>query len=112
MVNIAKLNQKLIYEFDYNSTGTTSTGEYVPNWQYYRTVYGSITQQRGTINLDSTVGNVDYKDVITFYLMYNKDLTSKKGFRVRYQDRYYTVNQVTVVPFNQAIILDLTAAII
>lgn len=111
MFNIAKATEQLTFEFDFNSTGTTSTGEYLPDWRTYLTIKASLTTQKANINLDSGFGQEDYKDAISFYCMYHPMLDSrnKKAFRVMYQNRYYTVTQLTVVPYKSAIVIDITA---
>ena len=109
MVSIAKLTEKLIIQIDSNSTGSTSYGEYIPNWKNYKTIFASITTQRGASKFDIDIGSQNYQDVISFYCMYQRDVKDKKVFRVIYNNLTYSIQNLTVVQPNQALVLDCVA---
>lgn len=74
-----------------------STPYYVP----YRTVYASITGQRGNTGFDQ---GTTYTDNISFRMRYTTD-NLKKGYVLKYQDELYSITNATAV-FKDATIID------
>lgn len=113
MVNIAMLTEKLIVETDANLSGSTSYGEYIPNWKKYVTLAASITTQKGAVRFDADGGTQDYSDSISFFTFYRKDIQDKKAFRIKYNGLIYTINNITSIQWlpNKAMVLDCVAVL-
>lgn len=113
MVNIAMLTERLTVETDANLTGSTSYGEYIPNWKTYVTIFASITTQKGAVRFDGNSGTQDYSDAISFFTFYRGDIQDKKAFRIKYKGLIYTINNITQIQWlpNKAMILDCVAVL-
>ncbi len=87
-------------------TGNT-TGEGVEVPITFAVVYASLTKQQGSVRFND---GPDYFDNVSFYLRYFPGL-EKKGLRVKYNDGIYKVNNITVIPRNEALVLDCVLAL-
>jgi SPP1 family predicted phage head-tail adaptor len=99
MIQASKLTEKVeLCRICYSGT---STGEQIPYYETIKTVFFSITNQRG--NKVYTDGE-QYRDRISFYGRYTQ--LAKKGTVVKYNDEYYNIVNVSPVQRNAAIILE------
>jgi hypothetical protein len=99
MIQANKLTEKVeLCRITYSGT---STGEQIPSYETIKTVFFSITNQRG--NKIYTDGD-QYIDRISFYGRHTP--LAKKGTIVKYNHEYYSILNVTTVQRNAAIILE------
>jgi SPP1 family predicted phage head-tail adaptor len=84
----------------------TTFGGLIESWQDYRTVYATISNQKGN-KFDSSTGPV-YDDSISFYMRYIQ-LDGTKGFQIRYNNKYYEIINYTVIGRNKDLVIDCKA---
>lgn len=104
MVIGGKLTEKLIIKT--LSVSATTYGEVISTYTPWKTVYASITTQRGNKGFDSSVQGNIYTDSISFYLRYYKLGDDKKQYRIEYNGQDYDIDNITVVQRNKALVID------
>lgn len=107
MVLAGKLTEKLIIKT--LSVSGTSYGEVISDYTPWKTVYASITTQRGNKSFDSAIQGDVYRDTISFYMRYYKLGVDKKQYRIQYNGQDYDIKNITVVQRNKAIVIDCVA---
>lgn len=102
MILAAKLSEKLSIQ-KLEVSGTTYGG-IIETWCDYKTVYASITTQRG--NTRFADGN-QYFDGISFYLRFIS--LDRKGYRILYNGNTYQINNISPIQRNKALVIDCTS---
>jgi head-tail adaptor len=84
----------------------TSYGAVIEVWQDFKQLYVSILSQQGNTGFNAP-GNV-YGDNVKFYSRFIP-LDGTKGFRIRYNNKYYEIINYTTVQRNRDLIIDCKA---
>lgn len=106
MVFTHKLTEKLDLYF-LTTTGKTGIGNAKPVEVFYKTVFASITTQKGSSTFDTGIVSENYNDQVSFYCRYLPELGSpKKQFRIYWNGLKYKVVNLTHVTPRTATVID------
>jgi head-tail adaptor len=99
MITAARLTEYLIIE--QLSVSANTFGEQVKTYSVIYKGYFSIMNDAGNRSFNE---GSNYSSIVTFYGRYIPNLM-KKGIRVKYNDEYYTIEEITNVQRNRATII-------
>lgn len=108
MVIAGKLTEKLIIKT--LTVSATTLGEPVETYSTYKTIYASITNQKGNNSFNTDLPGHVYTDRISFFARYMKLPNDVKTYRIDYKGKLYKIINLTTIQRNVATVIDLEVA--